>query len=429
MKKLSSLSISIILLLLISCFSILGTIIEQDQSLEYYQANYPEQQSSLFFLTWKQIVGWNLSHIYSNIWFILLLLFFFFSLLICTVSKQLPILKRARQWKFLYNKASLNKFTSLKTIYGESFINFIYVLNLQKYYVFHKNNSIYAYKGLLGRIAPIFVHLSIILTLTGAVLGLFGGFFAQEIIPVGEVFHVQNIVKSGYLSKYPGNLIGKINSLNITYNHDDSIQQFFANLSLLDNSGSVLDNKIIFVNRPLKFSGLTFYQTDWQINSLRVRVGSSYICEKLLSKVSNNNTLSSSWFCNIFLGDHHKISIFITNLKNDILIYDINGILIANTKYGFCNVIYGVPIVVEDIMTSTGLQVKTDPGIYITYFGFLILMVSIIISYRSYSQIWANNDLETEEFYFSGFTNRASLIFEEEISLIYKACINLLKVV
>lgn len=423
LKKLSSLSISISILLLIALVSILGTIIEQDQSIEYYKLNYPENQSSFFFLTWKQIIALGLSHLYSNIWFLSLIFLFFLSLLLCTMSTQLPVLKHARQWKFFYNKVSLKKLNSYNMIRDESFINFIYILNLKKYYVFHKGNAVYAYKGLLGRIAPIFVHFSIIFTLTGSVIGLFGGFFAQEMIPVGEVFHFQNIVRSGYISKYPSNILGKVNNLNITYNQDNSIQQFFSNLSLLNNKGVILYNKTISVNNPLKFQGLTFYQTDWQINALRLRLGSKYLFEKSLNQVASSN-LGTAWFCNLSINDSHQISIFITDLKSNILIYDDQGILITETKYGLWNVVYGVPIVIQDLMTSTGLQVKVDPGIQITYLGFLILMLSIVASYQSYSQIWANSSFNA--FYFSGITNRAFLYFEDEVLIIYKTYMNLL---
>nr|AYR05946.1 c-type cytochrome biogenensis protein [Lithothamnion sp.] len=423
LKKLSSLSISIIMLLSIALVSILGTIIEQDQSIEYYKLNYPGDRPLFYFFTWKQIIYWNLNHVYSNVWFIVLLLLFFISLFVCTMSTQLPILKRSRQWKFFYNKTSLNKFIFSSRVEGKSFINFIYLLNLKNYYVFHKGNAIYSYKGLLGRIAPIFVHSSIIFTLTGAFIGLFGGFFAQEMIPVGEIFHFQNIVRSGYISKFPGDMLAKVNNLKISYNQNNSIQQFFSNLSILDNQGIVIYSKTISVNNPLRFRGLTFYQTDWQINALRVRLGSRYLLEKSLNKIVKEDTLSTVWFCNLFLSADHQVSIIVTDLKDSILIYDNDGTLITQTKYGLWNVVYGVPIVIQDLMTSTGLQIKVDPGIQVTYFGFLILMISIATSYQSFSQVWANSNNNT--LYFGGFTNRAFLLFEDEISLIYKTYINL----
>ena len=53
---------------------------------------------------------------------------------------------------------------------------------------------IYCYKGLIGRIAPIIVHFSMIIILIGAIIGSVCGFKAQEIIPKTETFHIQNIL-------------------------------------------------------------------------------------------------------------------------------------------------------------------------------------------------------------------------------------------
>jgi cytochrome c biogenesis protein len=45
------------------------------------------------------------------------------------------------------------------------------------------------------------------------------------------------------------------------------------------------------------------------------------------------------------------------------------------------------PITLLEIISSTGLQIKTDP--YTSYLlGFFLLMLSTLISYITYSQIW-----------------------------------------
>ena len=41
-----------------------------------------------------------------------------------------------------------------------------------------------------------------------------------------------------------------------------------------------------------------------------------------------------------------------------------------------------------EIISSTGIQIKTDPGIPMIYLGFLFLMLSTLISYITYSQVW-----------------------------------------
>jgi len=76
--------------------------------------------------------------------------------------------------------------------------------------LFQQKNLLYCYKGLIGRIAPIFVHFSMILVLFGTLIGSFGGFKAQEIVPKTENFHIQNVFNNGPLTEVP-NFSGRIN--------------------------------------------------------------------------------------------------------------------------------------------------------------------------------------------------------------------------
>jgi cytochrome c biogenesis protein len=75
--------------------------------------------------------------------------------------------------------------------------------------------------------------------------------------------------------------------------------------------------------------------------------------------------------------------------------------------------INGVRLQVVDLVGSTGLQIKADPGIPWIYSGFALLMIGVIMSYVSHSQVWlltVNNQL-----YLGGRTNRAQLTFEREL--------------
>ena len=418
LSGLSSLRFSIMLLLLLASISVVGTLIEQDQSLAYYQFNYPESKPVLLLITWKQILALGLDHVYSNYFFVVLLLLFFLSLLLCTFSTQLPILKHARQWNFIYSQTSLKRKFCYNQSNSNSLINFVYVLNLNSYYVFHKGSAIYSYKGLLGRIAPIFVHLGIIFTLVGSLFGFMGGFVVQEMVPNGEVFHIQNTIKYGPYSIIPYNVLGRVNDFFVLFNNDQSIKQFFSNISILNHQGHVVFSKLVAVNSPLKFKGVTFYQTDWRVNALRVQIGTAELLTRVLQESPNNSLGHRVWVSNLIIGKDHKVSIVIPDLESRVLIYDDTAKLITQTEYGSWNVIYGVPIVFKDLMLSTGLQIKVDPGLYIAYSAFLVLMISIVVSYVSYSQIWANQCKQCIDF--SGSTNRAFLSFEDEVVQIYQ---------
>ena len=65
-----------------------------------------------------------------------------------------------------------------------------------------------------------------------------------------------------------------------------------------------------------------------------------------------------------------------------------------------------------EIINSTGLQIKTDPGIPVIYIGFFFLMVSTLISYINYSQIWIFQ--KNQKIFIGGNTNRAIFEFELE---------------
>ena len=97
---LADLRLAILLLLAIALFSISGTVIEQGQSLAFYQANYPEHPALFGFLTWKVILFVGLDHVYRTWWFLSLLILFGSSLTACTFTRQFPALKAARSWKF-----------------------------------------------------------------------------------------------------------------------------------------------------------------------------------------------------------------------------------------------------------------------------------------------------------------------------------------
>nr|YP_010902386.1 Cytochrome c biogenesis protein [Hypnea nidifica]WCH54241.1 Cytochrome c biogenesis protein [Hypnea nidifica] len=408
-KQLSNLNFSIILLLTICSISVLGTIIEQDKNTAYYQSNYPLKSSISYLINWKLIIYFGLDHIYTTWWFISLIFLFFCSLITCTFSQQLPSLRNARQWKFMpygQNKNSVVNYLPIK-----SFINIIYSLNKYNYYIFQRSNKIYAYKGLIGRLAPIFVHISIIITLTGNILGLFTGFTSQEIIPKGEIFHIQNSIKSGKYSHLPYNILGQIDDFFIEYNQNSSIKQFYSLISLLNNKNENLIQQKIYVNSPLKFHGLTLYQTSWNLEGLKIQIDNQLIQQKLKEIQINN---SRTWVYNFNFINHKSFFFLINGLNKNILIYDSSGQLLQNLKINESFIINNHSIVVKEIIPSTGIQIKTDPGIYIVYLGFSILIVSIATSYLSYYQVWINSTRNTINL--RGITNRGQLTFEEELT-------------
>ena len=100
LKSFAQLNLAILLLLIIAGFSILGTIIEQDQTNQYYQQTYPELLSPINISLGQILLVLGLDHIYKTWWFLGLLFLFGTCLSSCTFIQQLPALKVARRYNF-----------------------------------------------------------------------------------------------------------------------------------------------------------------------------------------------------------------------------------------------------------------------------------------------------------------------------------------
>ncbi|MBD2255560.1 cytochrome c biogenesis protein [Nostoc parmelioides] len=414
---LTDLRLAIALLLIIALFSISGTVIEQGQSPAFYQANYPEHPALFGFLTWKVIQVVGLDHVYRTWWFLSLLVLFGTSLTACTFTRQLPALKTAQRWKYYEEPRQFQKLALSAELDAGSVNSLSQILQNRRYKIFQeKDDILYARKGIVGRIGPIIVHIGIVTILLGSIWGAMTGFIAQEMVPSGETFQVKNIIDAGPLAagQFPQDWSVRVNRFWIDYTPKGGIDQFYSDMSVLDNQGQEVDHKKIFVNQPLRYHGVTFYQTDWGISGVRVRLNKSPVFQ-LPMALLNTNGQGRIWGTWIPTKPDlsEGVSLLAKDLQGMVLIYDAQGKLVDTVRAGMSTQVNGVTLKVLDVVGSTGLQIKADPGIPIVYTGFGILMLGVVMSYFSHSQIWALQ--KGDRLYVGGKTNRAQVAFEQEV--------------
>ena len=419
LKKLANLQFAISLLLTIGVVIAIGTVVEQDQSLAFYQENYPELNPLFGFLTWKLIKFLSLDRLYTAWWFVILLLLFGSSLLACTFTTQLPSIKTFKLWKFINQPRQYKSLSVNDNITLELSNTIAYNCNLENYHFFRQRKKGYGYTGLLGRLAPVVVHGSIILLLIGSTLGSFGGYIAQEIIPVGEIFHIQNLTKFGNNSYVPQDLSCRVNNFWITYTKELKTDQFYSDLSILGSDGKELKRKVVFVNEPLIYKDLVLYQTDWDIVGLKLKLAGNKSFQLPLKRITKGG--NRFWFGSLKLSqaNEQNFTVVINDLKGKIVLYDSKGNFVQEVLLGeSVNVEKGVQVQFSDFITSTGLQIKSDPGINVVYSSFLLLMISIYVSFFTYSQIWFVES--TDKLTVGGKSNRAVLFFQQEFRKLIK---------
>ena len=249
-----------------------------------------------------------------------------------------------------------------------------------------------------------------ILILLGTLIGSLCGFKAQEIIPKTETFQIQNVFNNGQLTIIPP-ISSRINDFWITYTNKKTIAQFYSDISILDNIGNEIDRKTSFVNTPLIYDGIYYYQTDWNLVGLRFQDFNQKIMEyPLVNLLNTKNKIWLTWVSNDSNITKGIIAI-IDNLEGYCSIYNDKGAFLGNLELNE-TIKNNEQLTLVEILSSTGLQIKSDPGIPVIYTGFFFLMLSTLISYITYSQIWIIK--QNQKIFIGGNTSRAMFEFELE---------------
>lgn len=414
-KVLKDLRFAVFILFLIALISSLGSIIEQDQEDNFYKLNYPDNKPLYGILSSRFIFFFSLNHLYQSWYFLFLLILLALSLFLCSLYNQLPLVKRSRKFFF---KIKANYFQNQKEILkiqSEFFEKENILLKIKRlnFYIYQNKSFLYAYRALIGRLSPIFVHISLILLLFSSFLSSFQNFKAEEILVKGEISHLQNIISTGNFSRIPKiNL--RLNDFWINY-QNKKIKQFYSNLSLLDNYSKEEITKTISVNKPLIYKDLNIYQSDWNIISLRLLDSHKSIIEYPLFFLDEKKKLGITWVYNnsdlpLTLQQEKSTQyiIIFDQLRNSFLVYDEKGKFLQEEQIN--SLLFDHFRIIESIKAS-GLLIKYDPTIFLIYFSFLLLIFTTFLSFLPYERLCVytksktfllfsgkNNDLNSSSF-------------------------------
>ena len=190
--------------LVIAGFSALGTVIEQNKGAAWYVQNYPVDEPAFGFIDHPFILNFGLDHIHPKV-----------------VLSRAP--RRARRvsdglhvhapapsvegradWKFLDRPATLLKMEESETLPRARSSDLASLLARRGYQVFMKGKRMYAFKGLIGRLAPIGVHAGLLLTLGGAAYSGLGGLGGSVMVPEGTEFQIGAGLRRGAVRAYSG---------------------------------------------------------------------------------------------------------------------------------------------------------------------------------------------------------------------------------
>lgn len=439
LKSLASLPLAIGELFLLAGLSAIGTIIEQNKPLQFYLDAYPDGANKVLgFLTYNWIFTLQLDHIYTANYFLGLMALLGASLAACTTTRQLPMVRVARRWRFAQTPDRIYNQGSAEILPDADVKDLGRILNKKGYQVFRQGSSLYAFKGLAGRLGPIGVHASMLAIMAGVAIGGLGGYKGSVMVPTGGDFLVaQALTPNSPAGSLPegAKQVLHVNSFNVDYRPDGSVQQFKSDLSVFDLDGKQKQQKTISVNQPIRFDGVTAYQTDWSIAAVTLHAQGSPLQPEgnqpfnlpMASLEGQPGVSGQAWATYLpaerVPSDGSKprgATVFARDFQT-VVIYDAQGKFVGIRRPG-SNLpiqVEGMQLVIDDLVGSTGLELKVDPGVPYVYAGFAGLMITTLVSYLSHSQIWALQ--EEAMLHVGGRTNRATIAFAGELSNILDA--------
>jgi len=394
----SSIKLAIFLLIIITLASILGTLVPQHRSPAEYSAMYGQLSTILIRL--------QITRLYQSGWYVTLLFLFAFNILICTLTRIPPKLKRITRPNISTQKQNILSLKIHENFRKKESISEIKA-NLNKFLtdkrfrirekIEDKQTFILARKKILGIFGADIVHLGIIIILIGGIISGTSGVKFNLTISEGESLPV------------PGaDFKIRLDEFTTEFYPNGSIRDWKSDLTIVNNNQDIL-NKTIEVNHPLSYNGFVFYQSSY---------GYNWNDPVLVLWIAKQGDESFQDRFNIHINETVKLSDGITEIKAvhfvpDFVIGDNNqvasrsnqpnnpAVLIEGyqdserifsgwifSRYPDFSQIHAnraIPFSIElkdyKGVEFSGLQIAKDPGVNLIWVGSTLLMLGLLIAF------------------------------------------------
>jgi cytochrome c biogenesis protein len=249
----NSIKLTLTVLLTLAAVSIIGTVVQQDQPLETYAAEYGE--------AWADFIlkaGFN--DMYHTPWFSFLLIILVLNIAVCTFERFPPKWKVLLTGKPNFSPGFIEKLSNsddftLSEDFDSVKARVVKALKKKRYKVLEEEqdsgHAFVAWKGKIGRFGSDFTHISLFLILAGAIIGSAIGYKGFKVVTVGSEFSAP---KNEYKIR--------LDRFWLEYYETGQIRQYNSVLTVIEDGKDVL-TKQIWVNEPLFYKGTRYYQSSW----------------------------------------------------------------------------------------------------------------------------------------------------------------------
>ncbi len=413
----ASVKLALVILCLIAITSIIGTVIPQKEAAEFYAANYGPRMAQFFSIL-------DIPDMYNSWWFLALLFLLGFNLIICSIERFPGVWKQVTADGLALTPERLQKMANRSSWTSPGSVDEVRARLLEKLQAKGfkagsrkdgETTILFSQKGHWTRTGVYMVHASILVIFLGAIIGSLGGFKGSVMIPETQ--------ESSKVFLYDGKGVEELdfavrnNKFRIDFYPNGMPKEYTSSLTVIEQGKEVL-TKIIEVNDPLTYRGITFYQSsydpyqdfvvvvttpdgeeqtfiipfqqqeDWTEKNLKFGV--------INAKVLGQSIVSSKlWFSD---GNDSPATVWIDD-GAEVTIERDNGTYQVSAKQ----------------MYATGLQVAKDPGVWWVYIGCGLMLFGLYVAFfMSHRRIWLvlRPDGDQTEVLLTGSANKNRAGFE-----------------
>ncbi len=398
---LSSLKIAILLLLLIAISCAAGTIIPQQESEQFYYDNF-NKNPFLGLINGNILLLFEFNHIYTSFWFLFLLIWLGIALSVCSFRRQLPKLKSALNWIDYKSPRQIAKLSIAQTIKtnnpSKSLDKLTIKLKEEGWNIKETDGRIAARKGVIGRVGPILIHLGMILLMIGATYGSLNGKTIEKFLAPGRSIDLLDRNKEKGLTI-------ELQKFQIERDPKGRAEQYRSLVNIIEENGNS-KVKEISVNYPLRYKGLTLYQADWSLAAVTIQIDNSPKLQIPIKKIPELGEQVWGTVIPTKKDGTDPILLTVNNELGPVLIYDNDGTKLISLSPNKEAEVKDTLIKIINIIPSSGLLLKHDPGVPIVYSSFAIILIGSFLSIISTQKLWVLYEKEKSLIYIGGLSNR-----------------------
>ena len=461
-KFFSSVKLTIVLLLSLALTSIIGTVIPQNENPDAYLHAYGAFRYQL-------LSTLGIFDMYHAWWFQGLLFLLTINIVVCSIDRL------SGSWKLIFTRnpkvrpERFSKRPDARTLTdkrdAEALVTVFEPIVARRYRYCKVIRSdegavIYGEKGRWSRLGVYIVHLSVILLLVGGLAGSFFGFEGYVNIAEGESTDTIRIRNTGQIHRLDFQI--RCDDFKLTLYETGAPKEYRSALSILE-AGSAVKQKDIIVNDPLRYRGINIFQSSYgKLPPAKMSRPEKQAPGPAESYTFNFTSRASGMSYTLTASVGVPVEIPEGLGKFVVMAYEADatfrGMDVGASLKGMLTPPGGEPVDIllplkfgnfdkmrgGDVMIAvanqpqeefsprqpaearyyTGLQVTRDPGVWLVYTGFILMIAGCFVAfYLSHQQVCivierlAKNSRVT----FAGTTNRNKLAMKNTIEKIFSA--------